>query len=153
FHMYKNGFPFHPANDALPFFKKMTARYKDLITIHQGDFLKENKPDGDIAILFVDISKTFPLNDHILREFIVGLKAGSIIIQQDFLSYNVPWLYSAMKKLEHKVEFLSNTSVNSVIFGVNPTVTPAGIQPCLAANTSNEEIRAAIVDAKKRFPD
>ena len=151
--LYRKGYGYVDGQDSFPVFERFTKDYKDLIVPHRGDVQKEDCPAGDISILFVDVSKTWKLNDYILRTFFTRLRAGAIIVQQDFLYFRNPWLYSTMWKLRDKVQLLSHAADHSVIFGVRRDLSEADVTPCLHAHTTRAEIESAIVETKKSFPD
>lgn len=151
--LYKRGHGFVEGEDALPVFRRFTKPVAEAIEVHQGD-VREARWDGSpVAVLFVDLSKTKEINDHLLATFFPALVPGSVIVQQDFLFFRNPWLYPTMQKLEGAVEMLSSTDQNSVIFGVNRTPTAEELRACTARRTSFEETVAAIGHFRAKFTD
>jgi hypothetical protein len=148
---YKRGYEYFEGSDTVPVFNYLTNYFSELIIGHKGDVLKEKCPSNDPSVVFIDLSKTWQLNDHLLVEFFTNMKAGCVIVQQDFIYFQYPWLCHTMKMLENKVEFLSNTEDHSVVYGVHAPITRKDILPCLRANVTNEQVAAAIIDSKKHF--
>jgi hypothetical protein len=151
--LYRRGHGFAEGEDALPVFHRFTRPVATAIEAHPGDVLEARWDKGPIAVLFVDLSKTKAINDHLLATFFPALLPGSVIVQQDFLFFRNPWLYPTMHKLEGAVEMLGHTDQNSVIFGVRETPSPAALAACMAARTSYEETVAAIRHFRAKFTD
>ncbi len=151
--LYKNGHPFYAGTDSLPLFKKLTNAFAHNIDVHKGDILTTTCQDVDIAILFIDISKTKAINDFLLKNFFTKLKKGCVIVQQDFLFFKNPWLYSTMVGLEKKVDFITYAQDFSVVFGVTSDINQDDIVPCLSENTTPEDIRNAMVSMREKFPE
>jgi hypothetical protein len=82
-------------------FEFQTALYRDLIEVHEGDFLTQPVPDDRIELLFVDVAKTAELNDHVLRQYFPRLIPGrSLIVQQDYYHAWHPYIHIAMERLK-----------------------------------------------------
>jgi hypothetical protein len=63
-----------------------TVQVADLVRVHEGDLLANGWSGDPIELLFVDFSKTWALNDFIVKEFFPSLIAGrSVVVQQDFV--------------------------------------------------------------------
>lgn len=151
--LYRKGHGFVAGEDALPVFQRFTRPFARTIEIHQGDVREARWDNSPVAILFVDLSKTTEINDHLLATFFPALRPGSVIVQQDFLFFRNPWLYPTMQKLEGSVEMLTHTDQNSVIFGVHRTPTPEELRACAAKHTSYDETVAAIGHFRAKFTD
>jgi hypothetical protein len=151
--LYKKGHGFVEGEDALPMFQRLTKSFSGSIEIHQGDVRAARWDGSPVAILFVDLSKTKEINDHLLATFFPALVPGSVIVQQDFLFFRNPWLYPTMRKLEGAVEMLSHTDQNSVIFGVNRTPSREELAACMAKRTSYDETVTAIEHFRAKFTD
>ena len=150
--LYKRGHSFFEGTDALPIFEHFTQPYKDLISVHPGDVRDADYDGSPISILFIDLSKSFELNDLILDRFFPHLTAGSVIVQQDFLFFRNPWLLSTMMLLSDKVELLSYTEDYSVIFGVVGQIERSDIEACLSTAVEQDCIVRAIDYYIERFP-
>ena len=150
--LYKRGHPFFEGTDALPIFEHFTKPYRDLISVHPGDVRDADYDGSPISILFIDLSKSFDLNDWILDRFFPHLEIGSVIVQQDFLFFRNPWLLSTMMLLSDKVEFLSYTEDYSVIFGVAEQINRSDIEACLSTAVDQDCVLRAIDHYMELFP-
>ena len=113
----------------------MTRGFAETITPVQGDILRAGLAEGPIALLFVDISKSAEVNDHILTTFFPALVPGSLVVQQDFLYFRSPWLWPTMLRLEGAMPMLGHAEENAVIFGVR-RAHPEEIEACLARTSA-----------------
>jgi hypothetical protein len=152
-YLYQRGHGFHPGTDARPLFDRFTRAFAATITAVPGDVLAQDWQEGPIALLFVDLSKTLAINDHILETFFGALVPGSLVVQQDFLFFRNPWLYPTMHRLEDAIELLGHTEENAVIFGARRTPSPEEIRRCLSREVTPEATLAAIAHFRSRFPE
>jgi hypothetical protein len=91
-----------------PVFDRNTAHVADLLNVHGGDLLAQRWSGEPIEILFIDISKTWELNDLIVQEFFPHLIPGrSIVVQQDFVYAGCPWVALTMEHLSDYFEPIS----------------------------------------------
>lgn len=151
--LYRRGHGFYAGGDGLPLFRELTKSFSGTITPVPGDIRAQGWAGGPIALLFVDLSKTTEINDHIVTEFFRHLEPGSIVVQQDFLYFRNPWLYPTMQRLEGAIEMLAHAEDHSVVFGVRRKPTPAELEACLARNVSPADVLAAIASFRDRFDD
>jgi hypothetical protein len=71
--------------------------YEDRVTVNAGDIKAFPWKDGPIEILFVDLAKSWEMNEYIIRAFYPHLIPGrSIIVHQDFGNSWNPWLPVSM---------------------------------------------------------
>jgi hypothetical protein len=79
-----------PGESVLDIFEHHTAPYQRLLRVYPGDLLQQRYQGRAIELLFVDIAKTYDLNDFIVRNFLANtVGAGTLVVHQD---YNHPWL-------------------------------------------------------------
>lgn len=151
--LYQRGHGFYAGTETLPLFEKLTHAFAEIVTPVSGDVREQTWSRGAIALLFIDLSKTVEINDHILRGFFGALEAGSIVVQQDFLFYRNPWLYPTMLRLAESIEMLSHAEDNSVVFGVRRKPSPEELERCLSRHVSTTDILEAIDHFRGRFHD
>ena len=85
-------------DDLLPFFLENTRPYQDSIEAHPGDILNWHWTGQPIEILFIDLAKSWQINNHVIREFFGCLLPGrSIVVQQDYFHYYCYWLHLVME--------------------------------------------------------
>ena len=82
-----------------------------------GDLAKANWDEGLIEILFVDIAKSWSLNDVVIRRFFPQLIPDrSIVVQQDFVFGLCPWVPVTMELFADYFEPVAFVDHNSVVY-------------------------------------
>jgi hypothetical protein len=100
-----------------PVFDANTVQVADLLRVHEGDLLANGWSGDPIELLFVDFSKTWDLNDFIVKEFFPSLIAGrSVVVQQDFVFSACPWVPVTMEYLSEYFEPVAFTEYCSVVY-------------------------------------
>jgi hypothetical protein len=113
----------------LPVFEDNLRHLADLVAVHEGDLMNNPWPGGPIEILFIDLSKTWQLNDFIVDRFFPSLIAGrSIVVQQDFVFGGCPWVPLTMEYLSDYFEPVGFAESGSVAYFCRQTV-PGDIEP------------------------
>jgi hypothetical protein len=126
-----------PGDSFRPVFDANTAAVRDLLTVHEGDLAEVTWDARPVQILFVDIAKTWQLNDVVTHRFFPWLIPGrSIVVQQDMAHAFCPWLAITMELLADSFELLGYVEHNSVVYR------------CVAPVSA-----AAIPDELRRLPD
>jgi predicted O-methyltransferase YrrM len=111
-----------------------------LIEVHQGDLSQQRWTSGPIELLFVDIAKSWELNDHVLREFVPHLLPGSVVVQQDFADEWHPWVVIAMELLADHFEWLDVVPHGSVVYRCRRPVPPGALPPRLREELPPERL-------------
>src|SRR5919201_4761696 len=76
-----------------PRFDAHVARFDVPHVVHEGDITKIGWSGGPIDILFLDVLKSWEINDAVLRDFFPSLVPGrSIIVHQDYGWADTPWI-------------------------------------------------------------
>ena len=146
-------FPEFKGTDLLPVFRKNTAPFAALIQAHKGD-VKRARWAMPTEILFVDCCKDWDTNDVVARRFYPLLVPGlSIIIQQDYLHFQHPWLIATMEALHPRVKAVASTAENSMIFACYEAITPRDIDAAIGMSTQPDKVRELICRAQDRFED
>jgi hypothetical protein len=61
--------------------------------VHEGDITQIGWPGGPIEVLFLDVLKSWEINDAVLRDFFPALVPGrSVIVHQDYAGGLHPWI-------------------------------------------------------------
>lgn len=98
-------------SSTLDVFEENIASYRHLITIHEGDFMQAAPPEEPVVILFVDVAKTWELNDRVVRDFFPLLVAGeSIVVQQDHNDHSCPWVNVTMEYYADHFEYVADAA-------------------------------------------
>ncbi len=84
-----------------------------------GDVMEIGWDGGPIEILFLDLVKSWKINDAILRDFFPCLVPGkSVIVQQDYGWGSGPWIHIAMELLSESVSLVDGMKAGSHVFFV-----------------------------------
>src|SRR5579862_1082034 len=138
----------------LPVFEKNIKPVAEFVAVHPGDIRKQQRPDGRIEILFVDVAKTPELSDFVVREFFPALIPGrSIVIQQDYMyDFDVAaWLHITMEYYSDYFRILTDTTYNSVAFLYEREIPLDRLKQHSSAALSVDERLDLMVRARKRF--
>ncbi len=123
-------------------FDQQTEIYSDLLRVHAGDIRHSQWIPEPIEILFIDLAKTKEINDYLITTMFPQLiPHHSVVIQQDYLYYYLPWIHIIMERLSDHFELLCDTTYNSVVFGCVKAVTPQDAAAALwGAMTATERV-------------
>src|SRR6266545_2365144 len=76
-----------------PRFDAHVARFDTPHVVHEGDITEIGWPGGPIDVLFLDVLKSWEINDSVLRDFFPSLVPGrSVIVHQDYGWGEHPWI-------------------------------------------------------------
>jgi len=105
----------------LEIYQSTIAGYEDFITTHPGDIKGHPWTGGPIEILFIDLAKSWDMNEYIIGEFFPHLIPGkSIIIHQDFGNAWNPWLPVSMGYLREYFEIVLDECPSRVFQSTGP---------------------------------
>jgi len=93
-----------------PYYDSVIADVASYVSVHEGDIVTSSWPiDRPIEILFIDVAKSWEINDFLLQQFFPRLIPGvSTIIQQDYHWKNSVWISIAMELLADHVTYLGS---------------------------------------------
>ena len=85
------------------------APWSDYVEVFEGDITQRKWSGEPIELLFIDVAKTWGINNYILEQFLPSLIPGrSIIIQQDYIWGAAPWIHITMELLAPSVTILDS---------------------------------------------
>lgn len=85
--------PYKPGDSFRPEFELVIRRWRERITVHEGDLLEEGWSSVPIELLLVDAMKSWDLASHIVRHFYSTLlPTQGYLIHQDFSHCFTPWI-------------------------------------------------------------
>jgi hypothetical protein len=91
--------------------------WSQYLEVREGDALKWGWSGEPIEVLFLDMVKSWRLNDLVLKEFLPCLIPGhSVIVQQDYLWGYGPWTHITMELLADCVEILDFMPWATVVY-------------------------------------
>jgi hypothetical protein len=74
-------------------FDANVARFDVPHVVHEGDITRIGWDGGPIDVLFLDVLKSWQINDAVLRDFFPALVPGrSVIVHQDYAGGYMPWI-------------------------------------------------------------
>ena len=86
--------------------------------------LKHPWSSGNIEILFVDLSKSWDLNDFVIDQWFPALLPGAYLVQQDYFSWYTYWLPITMEALSDCFEYIDYAFGGSAVYRCIKPVTP-----------------------------
>jgi len=107
-------------SDLRPVFEQVVgADLLPYVEVHGGDLTSHRWSGEPIDVLFVDVAKTWELNDHVMHEFFPALVPGrSVVVQQDYVHEWLPWIHITMQLLDscfERIEVIQGSP--SVVYG------------------------------------
>ena len=87
-----------PAGESMrPRFEELLGPLLEYVAVNEGDICRRRWTGEPIEVLFIDICKSWAINDHVTREFFPALIPGhSVVIQQDLVHEWLPYLHITM---------------------------------------------------------
>ncbi len=117
------------SNDPLTQFRANLAELNPLVTVICGDFLHAPPPEGPISLLFIDVAKTWSLNQRIVSAYFPRLSVGSIVVQQDHNDQCCPWVGLTMEHFSAYFEPILNERSSRLYRVIKPVPRELGSEP------------------------
>jgi hypothetical protein len=115
--LYFSDWDFEPGDSFRPVFDRNTEPVRDLLRVTEGDLALHGWDGRPIEVLFVDIAKSWSLNDLIVEQFFSALIPDrSVVVQQDMAFAYCPWVAITMELLADYFEPVSFAEYNSVVY-------------------------------------
>jgi len=93
--------------------------------VHEGDITKLGWSGGPIDVLFLDVLKTWEVNDAVLLDFFPSLVPGrSLIIHQDYGSGWLPWIPIGVELMGDSLSLIDGMEWGSHVFFVERELPP-----------------------------
>jgi predicted O-methyltransferase YrrM len=80
----------------------------------EGDVIEQGWAGGPIDVLFLDLVKSWKINDAIMRDFFPHVRPGSLIVQQDYGWGAGPWIHITMELLADSVKLVGGMKTSHV---------------------------------------
>jgi hypothetical protein len=121
-----------------PRFEELLGPLLEHVDVHEGDICAERWTGGPVEVLFVDICKSWAINDHVVREFFPALVPGrGVVIQQDLIHEWLPYLTITMGLFEESFELVGTVPWCSAVYLLRRAI-PAGAIPARLDDLSPE---------------
>jgi hypothetical protein len=100
-----------------PRFEELLGARLDRVNVHEGDICVQRWADDPIDLLFIDICKSWEINDHVVKEFFPKLTPGrSVVIQQDLIHEWLPYITMTMGLFSDSFELIGVAPPCSAIY-------------------------------------
>lgn len=133
-------------------YEKAIAPVADYVSIHEGDLLKMPWTSGPIEILFSDVSKSWELNDYIIKNWIASLiPETGILIQQDQVQEYHVWVAITMEILADYFETIDYTPWSSMVYRLKRAIPARVLEKCMSTNVTPAEMEYYYLSFMERF--
>ena len=106
---------YRPGDSVLGLFDSNIKQFSDLLDVRRGDFLRRRAPKENICLCFIDIAKTWELNDAVVAKLFPLLVPGlSVVVQQDYNDHSCPWVNMTMARFRDHFEWLCDDNGSRV---------------------------------------
>lgn len=139
---FPDGFDARPGDSTRRIYEHNIRRVRDRVTVHEGDVC-EATWDRPIALLFVDVAKSWTTADAVWNTFFPWLRPGALVIQQDLVHWGHPWCPIIMEHLADHFEYVGWTWLASSVWRC---VTPPDNIPSAMLDAFNCDEMLALVD-------
>ena len=144
--------PEFSGTDLLPLAQFFLEPWGGQIKLHKGRIEELGWHGGDIELLVMDASKTAETMDLMSRQFFPHLIPGkSVVVQQDFLWWQQPWIAAQMALLQPYFEPVAYIPKHSVSFLCTKAVPVDVLKDLNVAEFGDREMIQALRDMKQRL--
>jgi hypothetical protein len=151
-HLSPNGIPLTDQHDILPLAQRFLAPWAQNMTLHHGEIADLEWSGAPVELLVIDAAKSTSLADHIAQQFFPHLIAGqSIVVQQDFLHSQQPWLAVQMVRLADYFTPLGLVAKDCVVFLNTAPVTAGALKNACTDVMDDEKLFAQLRAAAKLY--
>jgi hypothetical protein len=106
-------------------FDEETAAIAAKVRVHDGDITTFGWDGRPVEILFLDVCKSWELNEYCMATFFPRLIPGqSLVIQQDFFHFAEEWLIASMELLWEKFDYVGHVLLNTAVFRLRESIAP-----------------------------
>lgn len=134
-------------------FERQVAPVRDVLDVHEGDFLTVQWPRQPVEILMVDVAKSVQLGKRIVDLFFPCLVPGvSIVVQQDDHHAWLPHLHVVMEHLADCFEIAVRRVDATAVFLLTKEMPPAALERARAYDFTVQEQIDLMGRAIRRLP-
>ncbi|MEA2298791.1 MAG: hypothetical protein QOF77_1727 [Solirubrobacteraceae bacterium] len=143
---YKHSYP--GLVDGIEVGESMRPRFEALlgpllarVEVHEGDICGERWSGDPVEVLFIDICKSWAINDHVVGQFFPALLPGrGVIVQQDLIHEWLPYLTMTMGLFRDSFELIDAVPWCSAVYLCTRAIPAAEIPPSLDALPAAEKV-------------
>jgi hypothetical protein len=148
---YPEDFPFEVGKSFTPLYERHIAPIRELVQIYHGDLLGFRWAGEPISTLFIDLTKSWQLSDHVVEQFFPSLLPDAVVVHQDLVHWAHPWCAIVMEMLSDYVEFLGHVFFSSAVYRVREPIPHSALPTGLLERLSAEEALALVDRCAERI--
>ncbi len=150
--LYPAGIQPFDETDILPLSKRLLAPWAPHVTFHKGQIEDHIWLDGLIEVLAIDAGKTAKGLDRMAEIFFPALIPGrSVVLQQDFLHWKVPWIPVQMERMANWFRPVAVCPKDTVVYLCTKEVDEAALEAGRVGHLSDEDLLEGINSARQRL--
>lgn len=150
--LYPAGVPPFEGADLLPVAQELLSPWSANVTLVPGEIEDAVWRGGPIEIMVIDAAKTARATDRIAEIFFPHLIPGhSIVVQQDFLHWKLPWLPAQMEWMSGSFTPLVACPRDTVVFLCTSVPGPDALAKGRVRGRRDTELADALAAAGVRF--
>lgn len=151
-HLSPNGISLTDQEDILPLAQKFLAPWAENITLHRGEIGELEWDSGPVELLVVDAAKSTHLADHIAAQFFPQLIPGvSLLVHQDFLHKQQPWLAVQMVRLAEYFTPLGLVARDCVVFACTKAISAEALAAAATVDMDDDKLLSHLRSAAKIY--
>ncbi len=151
-HLSPNGISLTDQEDILPLAQKFLAPWAEKITLHRGEIGELTWDSGPVELLVVDAAKSTHLADHIAAQFFPQLIPGvSLLVHQDFLHKQQPWLAVQMVRLAEYFTPLGLVARDCVVFACTKAISAEALAAAATVDMDDDKLLSHLRTAAKIY--
>ena len=150
--LYDSGIARFDGPDILPLSTQLLAPFDPPVRFWKGEIEDQVWTGEPIEILAVDAAKTAQSADLIAEMFFPDLIPGrSVVVQQDFLHWKVPWVPAQMEWMSDCFQPVAVVPRDSVVYLCTAPVTEDALKAGRVCRRRDSDFQAALATAETRL--
>ena len=150
--LYDAGLPRFPGEDILPLSQELLAPFDPSVRFWKGEIEAQVWTGDPIGILAVDAAKTASAADRIAEKFFPHLIPGqSVLVQQDFLHWKVPWVPVQMEWMADCFRPVAVVPRDTVVYLCTAPVGPEQLARGRVCRRQDSDFQEALLDVERRL--
>lgn len=102
-----------------PVYDRMVSGFSEPHVVREGDIVSLGWDGGPIEVLFIDVLKTWDVNDAVLRDFFPHVIPGrTVLVHQDYGWGEVPWIYITVELMRESLRWIESLPYGTHVFAV-----------------------------------
>ena len=150
--LYPAGLARFDGTDILDLSRDLLSPFTPPVIPHKGEIEDQAWSDGPIEILCIDAAKTAASADRIAEIFFPHLMPGrSVVVQQDFLHWKVPWVPAQMEWLSAFFRPVAVVPRDTVAYLCTARPSADALRAAKVSDRADHALHAALLGASARL--